>query len=1002
VLLVKLLLAPLITPQSPFLLLAGAVLVAAWFGGFGPGLLATALGMLAADYFFLPPVGTFTGLGVAFLPLLLFVLQGLLISSLAEALRSARQRAEVSVLEARGRQERLRRSEERFRLLVQGVEDYAILMLDPEGRVTSWNEGTERINGYTAEEIVGKHVSVFYTQEDVDSGHAEEELRVAAEEGRYVEEGVRIRKDGSKFWANVLTTALRDEEGNLRGFSKIVRDISERKKAEQALATSEQRFRALVQNSSDVITVIDAEGTIRYVSPAVERIMGYRPRELVGKSVYYYVRPDNLQEAQKMFAELWSRPGVHPPFEFEVPHKDGSWRYSEFLVNNLLDDPSVRGVVVNQRDITERKEAEDKLRESEELYRNVVEQAAENIFLVDVGTKHIIQANAALQHSLGYSIEELRQLTLYDIVAHDHGNIERNVRRILEEGHLSIGERQYRCKDGSLIDVDVSVSAISYSGREIMCVVAHDVTERKKAETRFRTLVEQIPAVTYIQEPIESDNPKTITYMSPQYETMLGYPAESEVIDEEHWLRTLHPEDRERVLAEEFRTDETGEPFKIEYRVIAADGRVVWVRDHAVLVRNKEGQPLYWLGVQFDVTEQKRAEETLRRSLDALLTLYETGQMLSSSLKREEIGSSLLGIIGRVSGTTAAVISLSDDRERLHAWRTFGPENLLVSVRDEPEARVARQAAFDAEEERLLKLESPGLQEKRLAGLFIPLRVHDRVIGVLEVYGPESLAESGAVETFASLATQAASALENARLYEELAEHRRRLQDLVGKLVTAQEEERRRVAYEVHDGLAQVAAAAYQHLQNFAADNPPGSAHGQEELDQALEMLQQTVGEARNVVADLRPTVLDDFGLARALRLLVERLSGEGLLESYNETLRGERLPEVVETALFRVAQEAITNVRKHARAERVHVALERRGQAVRLQVRDWGRGFVSENKTGADPSEKVGLSSMRERVALLGGHFEIHSEPGAGTVVMVEVPLQQEPDTEGESDDRE
>ncbi len=133
-----------------------------------------------------------------------------------------------------------------------------------------------------------------------------------------------------------------------------------------------------------------------------------------------------------------------------------------------------------------------------------------------------------------------------------------------------------------------------------------------RSEERYRTLVEQIPAVTYIQEPAESDNPKAVTYISPQYETMLGYSAESEMVDEEHWYKTLHPEDRERVLAEDARTDESGEPFDVEYRIIAGDGRVVWVRDQATLVRDAEGQPLYWLGVQYDVTEQRRAEEALK------------------------------------------------------------------------------------------------------------------------------------------------------------------------------------------------------------------------------------------------------------------------------------------------------------------------------------------------------------------------------------------------------
>jgi PAS domain S-box-containing protein len=134
-----------------------------------------------------------------------------------------------------------------------------------------------------------------------------------------------------------------------------------------------------------------------------------------------------------------------------------------------------------------------------------------------------------------------------------------------------------------------------------------------EAETRYRTLVEQTPAITYVQEPLESSNPKAVTYVSPQYESILGYPPKSKIIDEEHWLRIVHPEDRERVLAEEARTDRTGEPFNVEYRVIGGDGRVVWVRDEATLVRDEEGEPLYWLGVQYDVTEQKREAQERER-----------------------------------------------------------------------------------------------------------------------------------------------------------------------------------------------------------------------------------------------------------------------------------------------------------------------------------------------------------------------------------------------------
>ena len=236
-----------------------------------------------------------------------------------------------------------------------------------------------------------------------------------------------------------------------------------------------------------------------------------------------------------------------------------------------------------------------------------------------------------------------------------------------------------------------------------------------------------------------------------------------------------------------------------------------------------------------------------------------------------------------------------------------------------------------------------------------------------------------------------------------LGQSERRFRSLVGQVMAAQEEERKRVAYEVHDGLAQTAAAAHHLLLAFARRYSPGSDEDRRLLDRSLELVQQTVGEARQVIADLRPTVLDDFGLATAIRQQVERLEGEGRSVEYEEALKGERLPTAMETALYRVAQEAIANVRKHAGEDaRVRVTLRRGDESVSLRVRDWGQGF-SVDDTGkyqvrrrAQPGERVGLSSMRERISLLGGSFAINSEPGLGTEVSAEIPLTPESDTDG------
>ncbi len=225
-----------------------------------------------------------------------------------------------------------------------------------------------------------------------------------------------------------------------------------------------------------------------------------------------------------------------------------------------------------------------------------------------------------------------------------------------------------------------------------------------------------------------------------------------------------------------------------------------------------------------------------------------------------------------------------------------------------------------------------------------------------------------------------------------LVESERRLKDLVGKLVAAQEEERRRVAYEVHDGPTQVAIAAHQHLQAFADDHPPGSTVEPGELDRALELAQRAVTEARHIIENLRPTALDDFGLAVAVRMRVEELEKEGWEIGHEDALGEERLPDEIETALYRIAQEALTNVRKHARTTRARTRLARRGSKVRLEVRDEGRGFdpSSASREGGSPGERVGLSSMRERVALLGGELKITSRPGAGTSLVVEMPLRE------------
>ena len=203
------------------------------------------------------------------------------------------------------------------------------------------------------------------------------------------------------------------------------------------------------------------------------------------------------------------------------------------------------------------------------------------------------------------------------------------------------------------------------------------------------------------------------------------------------------------------------------------------------------------------------------------------------------------------------------------------------------------------------------------------------------------------------------------------------------------EDERQHLAYELHDGLAQMLVGVHQHVQAYAARHhqQAGAAHA--ELDRILALAQRSVTEIRRMIAGLQPCTLDDLGLAAALQMHIRALHADGWPVSYHETLGAERFSPAIETALYRVAQEALTNVRKHAQTTRVAVTLERSTPGLRLTIRDWGRGFEqAQALEGAGMGERIGLRGMHERVTLLGGRWSVHSSPGAGALITAEIPL--------------
>src|SRR5687767_12520441 len=183
-----------------------------------------------------------------------------------------------------------------YQLMAEQIKDYAMFLLDPQGRIMSWNRGAQLIKGYAPEEIIGRHFSVFYPRDALDSGWPQRELEIAAREGSFEDEGWRVKKNGERFWANVVITALRDEGGVLLAFSKVTRDVSERRLAEEAVRQSEERFRLLIEGVVDyAVFMLDASGVVTSWNAGAQRIKGYSRDEVLGKSYSRFYSEEDIR-----------------------------------------------------------------------------------------------------------------------------------------------------------------------------------------------------------------------------------------------------------------------------------------------------------------------------------------------------------------------------------------------------------------------------------------------------------------------------------------------------------------------------------------------------------------------------------------------------------------------------------------------------------------------------------------------------------------------------------
>ena len=500
--------------------------------------------------------------------------------------------------------------------------------------------------------------------------------------------------------------------------------------------------------------------------------------------------------------------------------------------------------------------------------------------------------------------------------------------------------------EGRTISADMHACIVEVGGRRLLFGTVVDVDERDEAiqalteaERRYRQLVETIPAVVYLDL---LDDESTNIYLSPQVEETFGYPMSEWQADPKKWSTLIHPDDRDRVLAEQ--SAHVAEPghFVSEYRMIAKDGRVVWVHDEAVPLAGEDGRPGYWQGVCFDVTRRREAEAAFRESEQRYRMVVENATDLVALVDPE-------GTLVYTSPSHAAVIGYA------------------------PEEMVGRSAfAFNHPDSDRASRESFA---QALAGVRQPparlrlLHKDGHAVELESVGWQPLLDDAGDVRYFLAVSRDVTERLR--------AEEERRL--LLGRVVEAQEDERRRIAVDVHDDPLQAVTALGLRLQLLRSHVDPAGADLLAKLESTVDRAQTSL---RTLLFELRPPSLDREGLAAAIREDL-RAAGEGFESTVVDGMAGGDPQPEQRIVLYRVAREALVNVRKHANASRVQVHLRDVEGGTLLRIEDDGEGMPASD----DGKPRFGMSTMRERAELAGGWLRVSPRPEGGTMVECWIP---------------
>ena len=502
-------LTPAVGNEMPFMLFIPVALIAAWFGGVGPGLAAMVAGLLLGDYFFVPPAYSFHAHHPADLVVMItYLLEAVVGVLLVVALRHkglqfirAHRRSDELAREISDRQKAeqgLRESEERLRLIVESAKDFAIFLMDLDGNITTWNPGAESMFGYSRKEILGRNTRILFTPEDRETHEAEHEMEGAAKDDRAEDERWHLRKDGVRVYASGVMRGVRDQSGKLTAYLKIARDITSRKKMEDALKESVGEFRATFHGSAVGQTQTDpVTRRLLRVNAKFAEITGYSEEELLKLTFPEITHPEDREKD----LALWQRmvQGELPEYHNEKRYvrKDGAsvWvNASATLIRDAAGKPLRTAAII--QDMTARRRAEEELRRSEWRFRTLTQGVRDYaLYIYDAGG-NIITSNDAVRWIEGFAPEEIvgRHCSIFFSPEQiKEGRPEKILEVAAAQGRYEEEELRRR-KDGTMFWAHVTITALRDEDGKLygFSKICHDISDRKKNQEKIQKLNEEL------------------------------------------------------------------------------------------------------------------------------------------------------------------------------------------------------------------------------------------------------------------------------------------------------------------------------------------------------------------------------------------------------------------------------------------------------------------------------------------------------------------------------